>query len=138
MAFLLGCITRRGIGITRTVSCKMQAMWGENFGSVPPSEIPNPYPVSIPGVRLSTRQGIYIKYFNFNHSTAGTFYLIERSVGIGTTQQPTQRGYPLVRPPGTERRRQKRLKQVFLPMTGSIRIFSSAASVEPGSTLEYG
>lgn len=90
MALLNGKRTPRGIGITRTVSRRMQAMWGTEFGSIPPREVPNPYPASIPGVRLANRHGIYIKYFHSDHGTAGTFYLIERPVGVGTTQQPTK------------------------------------------------
>lgn len=138
MELLSGQRTPRGIGVSRTVSCRMQAMWGNDFGSSVPREVPNPYPTSVPGLRLRRRQGILIKYFNIDPATAGVIYLIERAVSIGTTQQPSQRGYPIQKVVGSETRRQKRLKQVFLPMTGAIRLFAGALAIEVASTVEYG
>ncbi len=137
MAILNGRQTPRGVGITRTVSCQMQAMWGNFFGEGNPVEIPNPYPISVPGRPLRKRHVMYIKYFEINHASAGTFYLVERPVAEADMQQPVNRGYPIQKVTGSETRRQKRLKQVKLPMTGLIRIYSGAASFEAGSSLEY-
>ncbi len=134
MSLLNGRSTRHGIGITRAVSCKMAAAWSFQFGAGPTYEIPTPFPFSVPGHALTKRHGMYIKYFSPDHATEGIFYLIERQA----PSQVSQRGYPLQRHLGSETRRQKRLKQVFLPMSGSIRIYGGNPAAEPGSSLEFG
>lgn len=136
MAYLKGTQTPRGVGITRTVSCEMRAAHNPALGGGPVLEIPNPFPLSRPGVRLLKRQAMYVKYFDISHASAGTFYLVEQPVS--PVAVAVARGYPLTKVIGQETRRQKRLKQVVLPMTGSIRLYSGVASVEFGSSLEFG
>ena len=131
---LSGRRTCRGIGITRTVSCQMRAVWSPQFGAGPTYEIPTPFPFSLPGYPLAKRHGIYIKYFSPDPATEGIFYLIERQA----PSQVSQRGYPLQRHSISETRKRKRLKQVFLPITGSIRIYGGNPAIEAGSSLEFG
>lgn len=131
---LSGTQTRRGVGVTRTVSCQMQAAWSNEFGSGPTYEVPAPFPFSVPGRRLRTRKALYIKYFSPDHGTIGTFYLIEAQA----PGQVSQRGYPIRNNAFPETRRQKRLKQVLLPITGLTRVFSGNPAAEPGSSLEFG
>lgn len=133
MAIQNGKRTLRGIGVTRTVSCQMRAMWGNGFGSGTPEEVPNPCPQSLPGVRLGKRQGMYIKYFDGGHDATGTFFLVEKPFSRATLI-----GYPLHKVLGPDTRKQGRVKQVYVPMTGSIRIYAGGASVEPGVSLEFG
>ena len=133
---LKGKQTRRGVGITRTVSCQMRAAFNPDMAGMPlvTVEVPNSFPSSIPGRLLSSRHGIYIKYFNIG-DPGGKFRLIERQT---TQTEVTARGYPIIGVSGPETLKEKRLKQVFLPITGSLRIYSGAPAVEGGSTLEYG
>lgn len=131
---LTGGRTCRGIGITRTVSCQMRAAWSDALGAGPTYEVPPPFPLSVPGYPLRSRQGMYIKYFTPNHASVGAFYLIERQ----SPAQVANRGYPILRQPSPETRRQKRLKQVFLPITASVRIYSGNPATEPGCSLEFG
>lgn len=136
MAYLSGKQTSRGVGITRTVSCQMRSAHNPALGGGPVLEIPNPFPLSRPGIRLLKRQGMYVKYFDFSHTSAGTFYIVEQPVS--PVAAAVARGYPMTKVIGPETRRQKRLKQVFFPITGSIRVYSGVASVEFGSSLEFG
>ncbi|MCL4196377.1 MAG: hypothetical protein KJZ69_02695 [Phycisphaerales bacterium] len=82
------------------------------------------------------RQGMYVKYFDISHASAGTFYLIERQVT--PVAVASARGYPVTKAPGVESRRQKRIKQIWLPMTDNIRIYAgNPGAVEFGSSLEF-
>ena len=132
---LSGKTTCRGVGVTRTVRCSFQASHNKLFaGGTFALEIPNPFPRSRPGHLLKHRHGIVVKYFDIG-TPAGTFFLIERNApGL----QAKDTGYPVKKVPSPETLKQKRLKQIFLPMTGLIRLYSGGASIEFGSTLEFG
>lgn len=128
---LNGKRTPRGIGITRAVACQMQAIWNPNMHGQGnwAADVPNP-----PRRRLRLRQALIVKYFDAG-DPAGIFYL----VGVQLTRmKASDVGYPIVGVSGSETRRQKRLKQINLPITGAVRVFSGQLAVEFGSTLEYG
>ena len=130
--------TSRGIGITRTVCCAMQAVWNNPINGVDTltTEVPLPAlppPSSRPTRPLRTRGAMYVKYFA-NGNTSGKFFLVERQT---TISEAVKVGYPLLRNPDPETLKQKRLKQVYLPITGAIRVYSGQFSIEFGSTLEF-
>lgn len=129
---LNGRRTPRGVGVTRTVSCSMQAIWNASMNGLGGLTLPVPIP---PRMALRRRHMMCIKYFS-DGDPAGVFYLIERQ---SSTQVALARGYPLLGVAGPESRRQRRFKQIHLPITGHVLIFTgTGVLVESGSSLEYG
>lgn len=127
-----GVVTRRGIGVSRTVHCKVAAHFSNDFAGIGGFALEVPIP---PAKRLRNSHGIYIKYFK-EGDPGGNFNLVERQTSAA---EAGTRGYLISGVPGPETRRQKRLKQVFLPLTTSVRIYTGRSiQVEPGCSLEYG
>jgi len=75
-----------------------------------------------------------IKYFGIP-TPSGSFNVVERQV---LQTEVTTRGYPVRKVAGAETLKEKRLKQIDLPLTGAIRVYAGFASAEFGSSIEYG
>jgi len=129
---LNGRRTPRGVGVTRTVGCRMQAFWNDSLNGIGglTLEVPNP-----PRLKMNHRHTLFVKYFAPT-DPKGTFFLIERQT---TSSEAFDRGYPIHGVAGPETRRQKRLKQIRLPLAGPVRIYSGTpGAAEFGSTFEFG
>lgn len=129
---LNGRHTPRGIGVTRTVKCRMHAVFSPTLSGLGDRtlQIPNP-----PRLPLQTRHAMCVKYFS-TLDPAGRFYIVERQT---TSAAAVARGYPIRGVAGPETRRQRRVKQICLPITGRILVYSGfGVAVESGSSLELG
>jgi len=93
-------------------------------------QIPNP-----PRLPLRDRRAMCVKYCS-TFDPEGRFHITERQT---STAEAMQRGYPVKGFAGPETRSQRRVKQICLPISGHILVYSGVGvAVESGSSIEYG
>ncbi len=114
------------LGITTTKRCRVQSSF-KTFDTL--DALP-----FIPTKPIRSRGGIYIKYFA-TIEAAGTFWI--RGDAIGDFPG-TATGYPITRLVGDDQsKKARRSKQIFLPITGRVRLFVACeGNIEGASTLE--
>lgn len=115
-------------GVSTTRRCRVQASF-KTFDTL--DALP-----FLPITPIRSRSGIYVKYFA-TIEAAGTFWL--RGDAVGDFPGAAS-GYPITVLVGdTQSKRARRRKQIFLPITGRVRLYVAAqGNIEGASTLEIG
>lgn len=118
--------TKRGTGVTRTRSCRVQATF-DAVGN--PSVIP-----FLPAKPLQARTGMYVKYY-LPAGGAGKFFVRGDALSGASGEASA---YPIEGKTGSDfTRHNRRKKQIFLPVTGLVRVYAVRDTfIEFGSTLE--
>jgi hypothetical protein len=123
---------------SQTRSCAIQAQWSADVVRGEPFPLPE-----APARALRSRFGMFIKYFNASNTNGAGFFFVASEegniglYGVGPTL-PQGRAFPLQGNQSNHDRMERRLKELFLPITDRIRVFTGNASFqfESASWLE--